>query len=155
VSFSSEQKGEVPLPKEKADALFVATTPAQPELAIPNAIEVAGNYAFNTGTTGSLTDMSAGTTQLVGANLDDTASAVQNNGFDFYFQGVRFSQFSANSNGLIRLALRQCRAARPQTAGAGRSVFDYSLRRGPAHVGHHRQSSFQGDRRRSQPDARR
>ena len=103
VSFSSEQKTEASLPKEKADALFVATTPAQPELARPNAIEVAGNYAFNTGTTGSLTDMSTGTTTLVGANLDDTASAVNNIGFDFYFQGVRFSQFSANSNGLIRL----------------------------------------------------
>lgn len=68
-----------------------------PEIASTN------NYSFVTTTTGSLTDMSTGTTTLVGANLDDTASAVTNIGFDFWFQGVRFTQFSANSNGDVRL----------------------------------------------------
>ncbi|MBP9935338.1 MAG: hypothetical protein KBF52_06170, partial [Pyrinomonadaceae bacterium] len=63
----------------------------------------AGTYLFATTTSGSLTDMSAGTTQLVAANADDTASAVTNIGFDFYFQGVRYSQFSVNSNGSVRL----------------------------------------------------
>ena len=75
----------------------------QPNGSRPNSVEVASNYTFATATNASLTDMSAGTTTLVGANLDDTASAVNNIGFDFYFQGARFSQFSANSNGLIRL----------------------------------------------------
>ena len=35
----------------------------------------AANYSFSTTTAGSLTDMSSGTTQLVAADQDDTASA--------------------------------------------------------------------------------
>jgi uncharacterized repeat protein (TIGR01451 family) len=70
---------------------------------IPFVPSVAGNYAFATTTTGSLTDMSSGTTQLLGANVDDTASALTNIGFDFYFQGVRYTQFSINENGVMRL----------------------------------------------------
>ncbi|MGC2235791.1 MAG: G8 domain-containing protein [Pyrinomonadaceae bacterium] len=66
-------------------------------------VSAATNYAFATTTTGSLTDMSTGTTTLVAADQDDTASSVVNIGFDFYFMGVRYTQFSANSNGSIRL----------------------------------------------------
>ncbi len=73
------------------------------EAASPDAVTIASNYAFTTATNASLTDMSSGTTQLVAADQDDTASAVTNIGFDFYFQGAQFSQFSANSNGLLRL----------------------------------------------------
>jgi hypothetical protein len=70
---------------------------------LPSAPEVASNYTFTTATNASLTDMSAGTTTLVVADSDDVASSVTTIGFDFYFQGVRYAQFSANSNGLIRL----------------------------------------------------
>src|ERR1044072_2777749 len=80
-----------------------ALAPTQLDAPRRNAPEVASNYAFATATSASLTDMSTGTTTLVGANLDDTASAVQSIGFDFYFQGVRCSQFSANSNGFLLL----------------------------------------------------
>ncbi|MDX6696266.1 MAG: hypothetical protein QOF02_3869 [Blastocatellia bacterium] len=69
----------------------------------PSGPEVAGNYSFTTATNASLTDMSAGTTQLLAANIDDTASALTNIGFDFYFQGARFTQFSINDNGVLRL----------------------------------------------------
>ncbi|HEY7213974.1 MAG TPA: fibronectin type III domain-containing protein, partial [Thermoanaerobaculia bacterium] len=62
----------------------------------------AANYAFTTTTTGSLTDMSSGTTQLIAADQDDTASAVTLIGFDFFFMGVRQDRFSVNSNGTIR-----------------------------------------------------
>ena len=62
----------------------------------------AANYSFSTTTTGSLTDMSSGTTTLVAADQDDTASAVTLIGFDFYFMGVRQDRFSVNSNGTIR-----------------------------------------------------
>ena len=52
------------------------------------------NYAFSTTTTGSLVDISSGsTTILSGASLDDVASSVQNIGFDFWFQGNRWTQF--------------------------------------------------------------
>jgi hypothetical protein len=60
------------------------------------------NYSFTTTTTGSLTDMSSGTTQLNAADQDDVSSFVTNIGFDFFFMGVRYSQFSVNSNGTLR-----------------------------------------------------
>lgn len=63
----------------------------------------AANYTFTTTTTGSLVDMSSGTTQLVAANQDDAASSVTSLGFDFFFMGVRQTQFSVNSNGSLRL----------------------------------------------------
>src|SRR3982751_1300186 len=69
---------------EVTDALSI---PQQP------GIEVASNYGFATATSASLTDMSSGTTQLLAANIDDTASPLTNIGFDFYFQGTRFTQF--------------------------------------------------------------
>lgn len=58
-------------------------------------------YTFQTGV--ALEDMSSGTTLLVGSGLDDTASAVTNIGFDFWYDGVRHAQFSVNANGLARL----------------------------------------------------
>lgn len=51
-----------------------------------------------------LESMATGTTQLlVSANQDDTPSAVTNIGFDFWFDGVHYSQFSVNPNGICRL----------------------------------------------------
>ena len=64
----------------------------------------AANYIFSTTTTGSLTNMSSGTTQLLAANLDDTASPVTLLGFDFFFMGVRQDRFSINENGVLRFA---------------------------------------------------
>src|SRR5437868_9455312 len=61
------------------------------------------NYSLTTNATGSLVDMSSGTTQLLGTLQDDAASAVTNIGFDFWFMGTRYTQFSVNSNGLLRL----------------------------------------------------
>ena len=62
----------------------------------------AANYVFSTTATGSLTDMSSGTTTLVAADQDDTASAVTLIGFDFYLMGARQDRFSVNSNGTLR-----------------------------------------------------
>ena len=71
----------------------------------------AANYTFSTETTGSLaldrngaaTDMSTGTTTLLAGGNDDAASSVVNIGFDFLFMGVNYTQFSASSNGFMRL----------------------------------------------------
>ncbi len=71
--------------------------------ALPFAPTLASNYAFTTSVTGSLADMSSGTTQLLAPNVDDTASALTNIGFGFIFQGVRYTQFSVNENGVLRL----------------------------------------------------
>ena len=68
------------------------------------------NYSFTTATNASLVadmngnaiDMSTGT-QLIGASQDDVTSSVVNIGFDFWLMGVRFTQFSTNSNGVIKL----------------------------------------------------
>ncbi|MEY2539645.1 MAG: hypothetical protein QOG67_3385 [Verrucomicrobiota bacterium] len=51
----------------------------------------------------ALEDMSSATIQLVAASQDDTASSVTNIGFDFWYDGVRFTQFSVNANGICRL----------------------------------------------------
>jgi Cadherin-like beta sandwich domain len=75
-----------------------------PSLVSPHAITNTANYAFSTATTASLTDMSSGTTTLVAADVDDSpASPLTNIGFDFFFQVTRYSQFSVNANGVIRL----------------------------------------------------
>src|SRR6185436_19128211 len=71
-----------------------------------------------------LTDMSSGTTQLLAANIDDTASALTNIGFDFFFQGARFTQFSINENGVLRLgATAQNSTPYKPLAQAGISVI--------------------------------
>jgi len=66
------------------------------------ALAATSNYSFSTATDDSLTDMT-GSTQLLAGNVDDTASAVTSIGFDFFFQGVRYAQFSVNDNGAMRL----------------------------------------------------
>ncbi len=53
----------------------------------------AATYAFAP-TTAALEDMSAGTVQIVAPGVDDTASAVTSIGFDFWYDGVRYTQFS-------------------------------------------------------------
>ncbi|MFL6256233.1 MAG: hypothetical protein ACJ74T_14585, partial [Pyrinomonadaceae bacterium] len=63
----------------------------------------ATSYPFAATTGVALEDMSSGTTQLVAASLDDNASAVTNIGFEYWYDGVRATQFSANANGLLRL----------------------------------------------------
>jgi hypothetical protein len=62
------------------------------------------NYNTERLTNGSLTDMS-GSTQLLVPQFtsSNVASAVVNIGFDFWFMGNRYSQFSVNGNGLMRL----------------------------------------------------
>ena len=63
----------------------------------------ASSYPFTSSTGVVLEDMSSGTTQLVAANTDDAASAINNIGFNFWFDGAAYSQFSVNPNGLLRL----------------------------------------------------
>ncbi|MEI2748120.1 MAG: proprotein convertase P-domain-containing protein [Ferruginibacter sp.] len=68
-------------------------------------------YAFSTNNTGSFVldrngatvSMSSGTTQLIGSSQDDVASSVTNIGFSFNFMGTAFTQFTASSNGALRM----------------------------------------------------
>ena len=47
--------------------------------------------------------MTTGTTQLVGADVDDGSSTVAAVGFNFNLNGATYSQFTASSNGIIQL----------------------------------------------------
>lgn len=69
---------------------------------VPNAPSTAA-YTFATTTTGSLTNMT-GSTQLIAAAQDDAASANTPIGFEFFLQGIRYTQFSATSNGFVGLS---------------------------------------------------
>jgi Fibronectin type III domain/Secretion system C-terminal sorting domain len=63
------------------------------------------NYANVNNATGSLQNMT-GSTQLFGANIVDATTPnndVYNLGFDFWYLGVRYTTFSANTNGAIQL----------------------------------------------------
>ncbi len=61
----------------------------------------ASSYGFSTTTGASL--MSPVFSTIVVAGNDDAASTVQNIGFAFNYEGLTYTQFSVNSNGLIRL----------------------------------------------------
>lgn len=61
------------------------------------------NYAFSSSNAGSLEDLTSGATSLLTGVNDDVATTVQPIGFDFYFMGVKYTHFSANSNGQFRL----------------------------------------------------
>jgi hypothetical protein len=87
---------------DPAPAEQVSVNAAEDEVPGPNLV-TATSYPFTATTGVSLEDMSTGTTQLVAASQDDTASAVTNLGFDYWYDGVRLTQFSANANGLVRL----------------------------------------------------
>jgi phage gpG-like protein len=71
--------------------------PFAPDLITPS------TYVFTNAGAVALEDMSSGTTQLIAASQDDTASIVTSIGFEFWFDGVRQTQFSVNANGLFGL----------------------------------------------------
>ncbi len=89
--------------KQLIDELFPYALKSPADDPVSANLITGGTYAFSVQTSISLEDMSSGTTQLVGPNSDDTASPVNNIGFDFWYDGVRHAQFSVNANGLARL----------------------------------------------------
>jgi len=68
----------------------------------PNLI-TALTYAFSNTSAVALEDMSTGTTTLVVASSDDNNSVLADIGFDYWFDGVRATQFGVNGNGFARL----------------------------------------------------
>ncbi len=66
--------------------------------------QTTANYTRTTSTGTSLNPM-AGARQIIGPNLNTTASEVVEIGFDFWFIGVRYYSFSASTNGAIKLGL--------------------------------------------------
>ena len=79
------------------------TLPSAPNRAASPDLISAGTYPFTSAAGVALEDMSSGTTQLVGPGVDDTASPLTSIGFEYWYDGVRATQFSVNANGLMRL----------------------------------------------------
>jgi hypothetical protein len=61
------------------------------------------NYTLTKDSSSSLVNMSTGTTQLIGTAVDDGSSSLTNIGFNFWFMGQKYTQFSVSSNGLLQL----------------------------------------------------
>jgi hypothetical protein len=61
------------------------------------------NYTTTIGTASLLTMAGNNPVNLIDANKDDDVTNVLKIGFDFYMMGVRYDQFSVNSNGAIKL----------------------------------------------------
>jgi hypothetical protein len=61
------------------------------------------NYTFSNNISTTLADLSSGSTALLTGNQDDNATVVTSIGFDFFYGGVRYNFFSANSNGQFQL----------------------------------------------------
>ncbi len=66
------------------------------------AFYTSGSASLAADRSGNAIDMSTGTSQIVGAGIDDGASSIINIGFSFPFMGSNQTQFSASSNGIIR-----------------------------------------------------
>ena len=62
---------------------------------VSDAISVT-TYPFTTASGTALEDMSSGTTALIGTGSDDGTSGLKNIGFDFWFNGVRYTQFDSS-----------------------------------------------------------
>ena len=64
----------------------------------------AADYSFSTSTGVSAITPSGGWTQIIAASGgDDVVSTVRSIGFNFVYEGTIYTQFSVNSNGLMRL----------------------------------------------------
>lgn len=74
------------------------------EVTVPGPLAITATaYAFSNTSAIALEDMSSGTTQLVGPGTDDNNSSLVNIGFDYWYDGVRFTQYGVNGNGFARL----------------------------------------------------
>lgn len=71
-------------------------------LVLPVTGQTIADYQFSTGT-GAPTDMSSGTTTIIGPSVDDGSSGIQNIGFTFRFANLDYTQYSVSSNGAMRL----------------------------------------------------
>ncbi|MCC7501401.1 MAG: hypothetical protein IT229_02660, partial [Flavobacteriales bacterium] len=65
--------------------------------------QTANTYTFAASTGASLDPMVSAVTLVGGGCIDDGASAVTPIGFTFTYEGVAYTDFSANSNGVMRL----------------------------------------------------
>jgi hypothetical protein len=86
------------------DELFPYAAGAQP-VEFGNDLIDGTAYPFSVQAGVALEDMSSGTTQLVAPSTDDGNSVLASIGFEFWFDGVRFTDFGANGNGFIRLGV--------------------------------------------------
>src|SRR4051812_23699747 len=71
--------------------------------------QLSSTYTYTTNNNGSLgldmngnvLDMSSGTTQLLGPGVDNQITPLVNIGFDFYWMGFYYNNFSCVDNGVV------------------------------------------------------
>ena len=100
-SSATTEAGAISVASRVEEASGIQAQSKEPSIS-PEAVSAA-SYPFSSLSGVALEDMSSGTTQVIAPDQDDTASTVQNIGFDFWFDGARNTQFSVNANGLMRL----------------------------------------------------
>ena len=83
-------------------ALFAANSTSAQQ-ASKYIFQTSGSASLVVDRNGAAVNMGTGTTTLVGASQDDGRSGIINIGFTFPFMGSNATQFSASSNGAIRL----------------------------------------------------
>lgn len=86
----------------------MSSTPLQGSGSTTNSSNIitSGAYSFTHLTNGSLTDMSSGTTEVIGANSSTANnfahSSIQEIGFNFAFMGQMYNKFGVSSRGTLR-----------------------------------------------------
>lgn len=95
--FTGEVRAEV----DKKQLVAEKEVPEEPGFQT-NDLITSSTYVFSAGTD-TLVDMSSDTTQIIVPGSDDDSSTLQNIGFEFWFDGVRYTQFGVNANGYLRL----------------------------------------------------
>ncbi len=76
-------------------------------------------YPFTASSGAVLEDMTSGTTQAVGSGNDDGSSGLVNIGFDYWFNGVRYTQLDINANGIVRLGTTMASSSWTNAFGSG------------------------------------
>lgn len=81
------------------------------------------NYSFTHTATASLTDMSSAVTSvLVPTSTSGEFAASSTIGFDFWFMGTRYTNYSVNSNGLMRLGKTKVSTTSNNDIGSGSNL---------------------------------
>jgi hypothetical protein len=98
-AIEAEISGERQVDTKKKEEIQVSV----PKSFSSSDLITATTYAFTTQNGVALEDMSSGTTTVIPADTDDNVSLLQNIGFDFWYDGVRFTTFGVNGNGFAKL----------------------------------------------------
>jgi len=113
------------LPEPEIKKIDVAMPDVETKDVPNNDVVNVSSYPFTATTGALLEDMTTGSTSIMGGGADDSATGLVPIGFDFWFDGVRYGQFSASSNGLLQLGTAATTSGSNALNGAGVKVAAY------------------------------